>query len=514
MRMSTIQEKNAQSGQKSRRKVRMAMWLTLVSALFFSRDTSPAGAQLRDIQRRACWVALALLLQCLNEIVYSVLQTIKNSSYNDFSAFLKAICIIVPILLIVGSFLALWMAFRSVRSQQQMKHVSPTRWQYMMLVMSIALACAGVVICCISISKCFAPLQFSNDGTVFDTNAAVLLLKGEDPYSHPALSSVAQHHEDWTTPLRLGQFKGMLDYPTSAELDKVLNDDLKTGKWVEFESKVSYPAFSFLTLVPLVLVNDHNVLPVYLLSHLVLIGVAWKLARRELRPWILLLAFANIALWTATAGETLDMLYTLFVALTWLYSRQRWWSVLFFGLALASKQIAWYFAPFYFLMLWRQYNLREAVGRLLLAGVIGLLVNLPFILWNPHAWLSGVMAPVADPMFPLGTGLINLSIGHLIPYLPEWFYTLLEGSFYAVLLLYYWRNCRKCPEAAMLLAVIPLFFAWRSLPSYFYCAAFPLLALMMSRYVHTTESTPMPITMPTPMLPESSMALSIDGDGL
>lgn len=187
-----------------------------------------------------------------------------------------------------------------------------------------------------------------------------------------------------------------------------------------------------------------------------------------------------------------------------------------FGLALASKQIAWYFAPFYFLMLWRQYNLPEAVGRLLLAGGIGLLINLPFILWNPHTWLAGVMAPVADPMFPLGTGLINLSIGHLIPYLPERFYTLLEGSAYVVLLLYYWRICRKAPEAAMILAVIPLFFAWRSLPSYFYCAAFPLLALMMSRYVHvpeSTEGTPKPITTPLPILRESNVTLSTEVDG-
>lgn len=327
--MSTIQAENARSGQKNRWKARLAAWLTSVLALFFSRDTSPAGAQLRHIQRRACWVALALLLQCLNEIAYSLLQMFKNSYYNNLGTFFRAVCSVVPMLLIVGSFLALWMAFRPARPQQQSGHAGPTLWQRMMLIVSMALACAGIVTCCISIAKCFAPLQFSNDGTVFDTNAATLLLKRENPYSHPALSSVAQHHEDWTTPLRLGQFKGMLDYPTSAELDKVLNDDLKTGKWVEFESKVSYPAFSFLTLVPLVLVKDDNVLPVYLLSHLLLIIVAWKLARRELRPWILLLAFANVSLWTATAGETLDMLYTLFVALTWLYSGRRWWSVLF-----------------------------------------------------------------------------------------------------------------------------------------------------------------------------------------
>ena len=33
----------------------------------------------------------------------------------------------------------------------------------------------------------------------------------------------------------------------------------------------------------------------------------------------------------------------------------------------------------------------------------------------------------------------------------------------------------------MLLAVIPLLFAWRSLPSYFYCTIFPIFLLMAAR---------------------------------
>jgi hypothetical protein len=50
------------------------------------------------------------------------------------------------------------------------------------------------------------------------------------------------------------------------------------------------------------------------------------------------------------------------------------------------------------------------------------------------------------------------------------------------MLAYYWRICRTCPEAAMLLAVLPLFLAWRSLSSYFGCTAFPLFVLMVARY--------------------------------
>nr|MBA2284093.1 hypothetical protein [Ktedonobacteraceae bacterium] len=48
-------------------------------------------------------------------------------------------------------------------------------------------------------------------------------------------------------------------------------------------------------------------------------------------------------------------------------------------------------------------------------------------------------------------------------------------------LAWYWRICRERPEAALLLAVVPLFLAWRSLPSYFYCVAYPMFILMAAR---------------------------------
>jgi uncharacterized membrane protein len=132
-------------------------------------------------------------------------------------------------------------------------------------------------------------------------------------------------------------------------------------------------------------------------------------------------------------------------------------------------------------MLWRQVSLKEAIQRVAIAGMIALAINLPFILWNAQAWLAGILAPVADPMFPLGIGLINLSSYHLLPYLPAWVYLGLELGAMAAALVCYWRICQTRPEAAMLLAVLPLFLAWRSLPSYFSCTAFPLFILMAAR---------------------------------
>jgi len=130
------------------------------------------------------------------------------------------------------------------------------------------------------------------------------------------------------------------------------------------------------------------------------------------------------------------------------------------------------------MMVWRQYNFMEMVRRLAIAGGVALAINLPFILWNPHAWLAGILAPIADPMFPLGAGIIGLSLTPFLPIFPPWLYDVLEIGAILFALLWYWRLCKERPEAAMLLAVLPLFFAWRSLPSYFYCSAYPLFILL------------------------------------
>jgi len=84
-------------------------------------------------------------------------------------------------------------------------------------------------------------------------------------------------------------------------------------------------------------------------------------------------------------------------------------------------------------------------------------------------------------MFPSGVGIIGLSLTPLLPFFPPWVYEVLECMAMLVALAWYWRLCKERPEAAMLLAVLPLFFAWRSLPSYFYCAAFPLFILLATK---------------------------------
>lgn len=428
------------------------------------------------MQWRAVWIGLALVLLSINELSYIVAST-----------YIPYVGSLIPFSLTIASFYAMWRAIRPLRAEekQQVAHTSaPTRWQRAILIVVLLLTLGGGVELGRGVAMSILEPQFSNDGTSLDTNAAILLLQGRNPYTDSSLVELSRRfpiQPDWTTPLRQGQFSNRLDYPGMGELQSVLDTSIKAGSVPEFEAKVSYPALSFLTLVPFVMIGNYNVLPFYIASYLLIIFIAWKAVRPELRPWLLVLSMANIPMWSSAVGGNLDVFYMLLLIPAYLLRERRWTSAVFFGLALASKQPAWFFIPFYAIMLYRAYGFKETLYRLVISGGLALAINLPFILWNPQAWFGGVLAPMRDPMFPMGIGIINLSVSHLLPYLPQSFYTVLEALAMLLMLGLYWPLCRKRPEAALLLAMIPLFFAWRSLPSYFYCTAFPLFIMLSTR---------------------------------
>lgn len=452
-----------------------------IFSIFFATDRSPDNRAVIDLQRRACWIALALILQALNEA--------NQQFVAPYVLFMTAWTGILSFLLILGSFVAMWMAFRPATLKKQTRHVAkhPYRWQAVVLILALMTSVAGVAELGRGIYlSFFAPPLYSNDGTSLDTNAAILLLEGHNPYVDSNIASLVRRFPIlpvWTTPLREGQFAAQLVYPTAVELRTVLDTDLKSGQAPEFESKVSYPVLSFLTLVPFIWLGSYNVLPLYLICYLALAALGWSVVRKELRPWIILLALANISMWSSVVGGNLDVLTTLFLVLAWLWRGRGWPSAVMLGLAVACKQPAWFFVPFYAIMLLRTQGWKAALRNLFIAGMIALGLNLPFILWNPQAFLAGVMAPISDPMFPMGVGIVGL-VGSpfLSSYMSSIVYSLLEyGIFYPLCLFWYWKICKAHPEAAMLLAVLPLFFAWRSLPSYFACAAFPIFILLSSR---------------------------------
>jgi hypothetical protein len=79
-----------------------------------------------------------------------------------------------------------------------------------------------------------------------------------------------------------------------------------------------------------------------------------------------------------------------------------------------------------------------------------------------------------------------LGAANIIPLAPRWFYGLLELLAMCGCILAYWRLCRRWPHLGLVLAVVPLFFAWRSLFSYFY----PVSILVMGAMIELARQRP------------------------
>jgi hypothetical protein len=351
------------------------------------------------------------------------------------------------------------------------------------LIICLVLAVLGLRQVGLMVVESFEAPYYPNDGTLLDHNAAVLLLHGENPYvASDIVAAIRTFHQpaDFTTPLQQGLLANQQDYPTKDQLRTLLAQEPvgQPGRVLEFESHVSYPALSFLVLVPLVWAGWPTVLPFYVLCLALLAFFGLRAVRPELRWLVALIFLADLPVLNSTLAGDLDIFYILLVFLAWLWWDRWWWSAVLFGLALASKQLAWFYFPFYLIFVYQRRGWREAALRTGVAGLVFLVPNLPFMLLDGQAWAAGVLAPLRDPMFPAGAGIIALGVGKMLPFLPHGVYTVLEGVGMLGALAWYYRWGRQRSESAMVLAVLPLFLAWRSLPTYFYFCALPAALLL------------------------------------
>jgi uncharacterized membrane protein len=243
-----------------------------------------------------------------------------------------------------------------------------------------------------------------------------------------------------------------------------------------FESYFNYPAGAFLLPAPFAALGWHDMSTFYLLWAILAYGVLVRWTPRGWRPWLLVLAGANATLWTTIADGQSNVLDVFLIVAGWATWRRSWLSTVLMGLAVATRQEAWFFAPFYLVLSGRLLGWRAAGVRLAVIGGMFSLLNAPFIALSPGAWLHGVLGPLTDPMYPLGEGVIALATSGVLPLWPRFVYAGLELVALVACLLLYVRLCRRQPGTGPVLALVPVVFAWRSLFTYFY-VALPLLCL-------------------------------------
>ncbi len=344
-----------------------------------------------------------------------------------------------------------------------------------------------------------------NDGIALSHQATENMLAGKNPYAESNIvTAMEEFHGDYdkTTPLRRGRFANVFPYPTPAELRAVWADALKDPQHPpeEIESKVNYPAGSFVFSAPFILFGVTDVRIIYLVLAAPAVLAVILLMPRKLRlPFLAMLAI-SLAIWNSVAsGETGFMAFP-FMLLGWaLAKRWPWWSALFMGLAVANKQIAWFLLPFYIILMLRTFGLKRTLGLFGIVAGVFFAVNMAFIVQGPLLWATSIFKPMTEPFFPLGVGIVTVVTSGLVVIKDSMVFTGIEAAVFVVALVWYWRNCRRFPHTGPILAVLPLFFAWRSLWSYFfYVDVIALASILIDEYRKFGKKEPAAETAPAP----------------
>jgi hypothetical protein len=328
-----------------------------------------------------------------------------------------------------------------------------------------------------------------NDATALTHQAAENLLDGKNPYAVSNIVSATIEFNgatDKLTPLREGKFADVFPYPTAAQLEQLWQEAAQDPSHIppELESKFNYPAGCFLLPAPLIWLGVGDLRFIYLIFIIpALVYVTIKVPK-SYRLFFIAALIVSVEIWSSLAAGETGLLYFPFLLLAWvLYRRNLWASALFMAVAVATKQITWFFLPFYLIVIFRTMGWRRVLSVVAIIIVVFIAANAWFFASDPSLWLSSIFAPVAGKMFPLGVGVISLVTGGLITVQSPLIFSIMEFAVFALAIIWYFFYCRRYPHTAPVLAVLPLFFAWRSLWGYFfYIDIIVLAAILINEY--------------------------------
>jgi uncharacterized membrane protein len=305
--------------------------------------------------------------------------------------------------------------------------------------LAIALFVAGV-----ALSSPGSP-RYGSDAMVFTRYAVDLLLSGRNPYAHSMKPALTLYPIDYTW----------------------VTQTLEGGVVATY----SYPSLSFLIYAPAIALGLTDV-GLMMLSFFILATALLVLETpREYRLLPVVVLLLDLSIPALSYAGTHDSVWLLFLLLSMKFfnpssTRELGLSAVMLGLSMAVKQTPWLTLPFIALWLLREAGWRRAAGYAALASASFLAPNLPFILWSPLDWVNGVLTPLAQPLIPVGVGLVSLVYGGYM-HLPRLFFAAATAIAAAAMLALYWLNFDRLKLLAWIAPPFILFFAWRSLYSYF-----------------------------------------------
>jgi putative flippase GtrA len=343
-----------------------------------------------------------------------------------------------------------------------------------------------------------APVEqtYNTDILAFTHVNAELVLAGRNPYTNDDAFREALRRFPYAagTPLRGPVFGTGYDHPSPRRILEVqrqyIADPVRYAGAFDPGTLHSYPALSFLLYVPFMWVGIPNILWVQAAIYWLLFAWLVWLTPQGWRHWGAFVALAAMPTLAASLIVGSELVCIALVLAAWHFRERRWLSAVLLGLACAYKQYTWFFVPFFALELLLDRGWRETVRRGVIALGVFLLPNLPYIVASPGVWFQSLWLPMSEPLFAMGTGIVALSMGHLLPYPPPAVYAVLELAALVAALWAYRRWRPQVGDAVLVLALLPMFFAFRSPPNYFAFA--PWLALYAASRIYARRVSPAP----------------------
>jgi uncharacterized membrane protein len=274
---------------------------------------------------------------------------------------------------------------------------------------------------------------------------------------------------------------------------------------------LSYPALSFLIYVPLLWLGLSTQMAVAVNIALWILAVLLTFYLLPMRLRALALIAGSLPILTGfTVGGVTDVVFLIpLIIAVYRWDRypslsgwRSWVGPLAMGLAISVKQTPWPMIPFLLAAWWlemrregRQSEALRVVGKYLaIMGGVFLLINAPFIVSNPSAWLQGVLTPIASNAVPAGQGLVALSVflgiggGNLI------YFALLLLSVFVLFFYLFLVTYPKFKQLTVLTPSFVLFFSARSFASYFVVLALPALIALFSADNHARTDYPLVVS--------------------
>ena len=280
------------------------------------------------------------------------------------------------------------------------------------------------------------------DSVTVPHRAAQLLLNGQNPYRDFDVSEALAH----------------FGVPQS------LATHLENGAEVRF---LNYPALSFLSVTPFVALGLTDIRAIYVAELIALVLLCVSRVRGRWRPLVAAAVVGNTIIIRQNVLAGVDPLWALLLSAGILFIDSPILSALAVGLAAADRQPAWFFVPFYLLIVWKRDGARETLRRGAIAAAAFALPNLPFVVADPASYWNGVSAPMLGALESDGVGFVRFGIDGVLPLLPRGVYGIISLVVFGALLWLLARRWRELPNAALVFPSVALWFAWRSLQNYF-----------------------------------------------